>query len=186
GLEWAGGVPGSVGGAVAMNAGAHGSDTSRSLRAAYLVSRDGVLTERDGNELQFAYRRSGLIREGQYVVVAAEFSLERGQVDEIKGRMKEFAARRRRTQPLGMPSSGSVAKNPPGDHAGRLIEAASLKGTKVGGAQVSTVHGNFIVHTGDASAEDVRRLIDPVRQRAKEEFDVTLQLEVELVGWDHS
>src|SRR5690606_19757398 len=73
GLEWAGGVPGSVGGAVAMNAGAHGSDTSRSLRAAYLVSRDGVLTERDGNELQFAYRRSGLIREGQYVVVAAEF-----------------------------------------------------------------------------------------------------------------
>lgn len=186
GLEWAGGVPGTVGGAVAMNAGAHGSDTSRSLRVAYLASREGALVERAGEDLEFAYRRSGLVRDGQYVVVAAEFGLERDLVEDIKGRMKEFAARRRRTQPLGMPSSGSVFKNPPGDHAGRLIEAASLKGTRVGGAQVSTVHGNFIVNTGGATADDVRRLIELVRRRVKEEFDVTLQLEVELVGWDRS
>ena len=186
GLEWAGGVPGSVGGAVAMNAGAHGGDTSESLRVAYLVARDGTLVERTCDDLRFAYRKSGLIREEHYIVVAAEFCLKRDSRDEIKARMKQFAARRRRTQPLGMPSSGSVFKNPPGDHAGRLIEAASLKGTQIGGAQVSTVHGNFIVNAGDASADDVRRLIELVRRRVKEEFGVTLQLEVELVGWDHS
>ena len=186
GLEWAGGVPGTVGGAVAMNAGAHGSDTSRSLVAAHLASSDGELVVCPGEELGFEYRKSRLVRAGGYVVVAAEFRLEPGSVLEIEGRMKEFAARRRRTQPLGLPSSGSVFKNPPGDYAGRLIEAASLKGTRVGGAQVSTVHANFIVNTGDASADDVRRLIELVRRRVKEEFGVTLELEVELVGWDRS
>ena len=186
GLEWAGGVPGSVGGAVAMNAGAHGSDTSVILTRAYLVSRSGELIEAARNDLKFAYRRCGLVREGRHIVVAAEFSLKPNAKEAIKGRMRELASLRRRTQPLGMPSSGSVFKNPPGDYAGRLIEAASLKGTQIGGAQVSTVHGNFIVNTGDARAEDVRRLIELVRRRVEEEFGVRLELEVELVGWDGS
>src|SRR5690606_30695977 len=127
GLEWAGGVPGTVGGAVAMNAGAHGGETSRVLVKAELVSREG--------------RRFSAGPE----------------------RRREFAAGRRRTQPLGMPSSCSVFKKPPGDYAGRLIEAAGLKGTRIGGAEISTVHGNFIVNRGDARAEDVKSLIDLAR-----------------------
>lgn len=186
GLEWAGGVPGTVGGAVAMNAGAHGSDTSRCLAKAYLVTRDGEPVTRSLSELKFSYRQSRLLREEHHVVLAAEYRLVRDDPQAIIARMKEFAARRRCTQPLGMPSSGSVFKNPPGDYAGRLIEACSLKGTKIGGAQISTVHGNFIVNTGNARARDVYRLINLIRQRVKEEFDIDLEPEVELVGWDEN
>lgn len=186
GLEWAGGVPGTVGGAVAMNAGAHGSDTSRSLAQATLVTLDGERVTCSVSELKFAYRQSRLLREQRWVVVGAEFHLTPDEPGMILERMKAFAARRRHTQPLGMPSSGSVFKNPPGDFAGRLIEAASLKGTRIGGAQVSMVHGNFIVNTGNAQARDVYGLINLIRQRVKEEFDIDLELEVELVGWDEN
>ncbi len=186
GLEWAGGVPGTVGGAVAMNAGAHGSDTSRCLTQSFLVTRDGEPVTRSLSELKFSYRKSGLLREEHLVVLAAEFRLRRDDPEAVLARMKGFAARRRCTQPLGMPSSGSVFKNPPGDYAGRLIEACSLKGKKIGGAQVSTVHGNFIVNTGNARARDVYGLINLIRRRVKEEFDIDLEPEVELVGWDEN
>jgi len=184
GLEWAGGVPGTVGGAVAMNAGAHGGETSRVLVKAELVSREGRRFSAGPEEMRYSYRRSGLIRESRPVVVAAEFRLTRDDPQAVTARMKEFAARRRRTQPLGMPSSGSVFKNPPGDYAGRLIEAAGLKGTRIGGAEISTVHGNFIVNRGDARAEDVKSLIDLARNRVRDRFGIELELEVELVGWD--
>lgn len=184
GLEWGGGVPGTVGGAVAMNAGAHGSDTSKILRRAHLVSRDGERRAAALEEMRYSYRRSGLIREGGYVVVAAEFCLIPDDHRAITERMKRFAARRRSTQPLGVPSSGSVFKNPPGDYAGRLIEAAGLKGTRIGGAEISAVHGNFIVNRGDASARDVKSLIDLARRAVRDTFGIELELEVELVGWD--
>jgi len=186
GLEWAGGVPGTVGGAVAMNAGAHGSDTSRVVSRIHLATREGERIVRSAQEMRFSYRQCRLLREERLVVLGAEFELESDDPQAVAARMKEYAARRRRTQPLGMPSSGSVFKNPPGDYAGRLIEAASLKGTRIGGAQISTVHGNFIVNTGGARADDVYRLIALVRRRVKEEFDVDLELEVELVGWDEN
>jgi len=184
GLEWAGGVPGTVGGAVAMNAGAHGGETSKVLRGAHLVSRQGERSFASPKELRYTYRRSGLIREKGHVVLAAEFRLVPDDRRAIFERMKQFATRRRSTQPLGMPSSGSVFKNPPGDYAGRLIEAANLKGTRIGGAEISTVHGNFIVNRGNAKAEDVKRLIDLVRATVQDRFGIELELEVELVGWD--
>lgn len=184
GLEWGGGVPGTVGGAVAMNAGAHGGETSRLLKRVDVLDRSGRRLVLTPGEMEFAYRRCGRVRRDGLVVVGAEFQLEEGDPTEILARMKSFADRRRRTQPLGMPSSGSVFKNPPGDHAGRLIEAAQLKGTRIGGAQISTVHGNFIVNTGGARAEDVYRLIRLAQARVYEEFGVKLELEVELLGWD--
>lgn len=184
GLEWGGGVPGTVGGAVAMNAGAHGGETSRVVKRVHLIGRDGRPFSCSPEEMEFSYRKSGLIRKVRPVVVSAEFQLEEGDPEEILEQMKAFAARRRRTQPLGMPSSGSVFKNPPGDYAGRLIEAVQLKGARIGGAQISTVHGNFIVNTGGARADDVYRLIRLAQSRVYEEFGVKLELEVELVGWD--
>lgn len=186
GLEWAGGVPGTVGGAVAMNAGAHGSDTSRTIVWAHLVTRSGTRLSCTTQEMKFRYRQSELLREENHIVLGAEFDLKEDDPQEILARMKQFAARRRRTQPLGMPSSGSVFKNPPGDYAGRLIEAVSLKGVQIGGAQISSVHGNFIVNTGNACAQDVLDLIKLARRRVHEEFGVTLELEVELVGWDRN
>lgn len=184
GLEWAGGVPGTVGGAVAMNAGAHGSDTSRVLMYADMVDRAGNRRRISAEEMGFAYRTNRQVTNGGHVVLAGAFQLTPDDREAIIRRMKSFAARRRRTQPLGVPSTGSVFKNPPGDHAGRLIEAAGLKGVAVGGAQVSTVHANFIVNLGNATAYDVRTLIDRVKSKVKALFDIDLELEVELVGWD--
>lgn len=184
GLEWGGGVPGTVGGAVAMNAGAHGSEICDILLRAHLVTRDGKRLICSCDEMQYSYRRSGLIREKRHVVVGAEFQLRSERVEAITERMRRYAARRRSTQPLGVPSSGSVFKNPPGDYAGRLVEAANLKGTRIGGAQISEIHGNFIVNRGDATATDVKALIDLVRGTIRDRFGIDLELEVELVGWD--
>lgn len=184
GLEWGGGVPGTVGGAVAMNAGAHGGETSEILRVAHLVSRDGERLTLPVDAMRYSYRRSGLIREEGHVVVAAEFGLQEESVEAVTERMKGYAARRRSTQPLGVPSSGSVFKNPPGDYAGRLIEAAGLKGARIGGAEISQVHGNFIVNLGGARASDVKGLIDLARRAVRDQFGIELELEVELVGWD--
>lgn len=184
GLEWGGGVPGTVGGAVAMNAGAHGGETSRVLTVAHLVSRGGERLSVPVDRMRYSYRRSGLLREEGHVVVAAEFRLRQESAEAVIGRMKSYAARRRSTQPLGLPSSGSVFKNPPGDHAGRLIEAAGLKGTRIGGAEISQVHANFIVNLGGARASDVKELIDLARRVVCERFGIQLELEVELVGWD--
>lgn len=184
GLEWGGGIPGTVGGAVAMNAGAHGGEIRDVLLRAHLVSRDGTRLACSVEEMQYSYRRSGLIRETGHVVVGAEFQLRPEGVEAITRRMREYAARRRSTQPLGLPSSGSVFKNPPGDYAGRLVEAANLKGTRIGGAQISEIHGNFIVNRGDATARDVKALIDLVRSTVRDRFGIDLELEVELVGWD--
>ena len=136
------------------------------------------------HEMRFPHRQSALVKEERLVVLEAAFSLHEEDPKVVRERMKGFAARRRTTQPLGMPSSGSVFRNPPNDYAGRLIEAAGLKGFRIGGAQVSPVHGNFIVNTGGAKAQDVHDVIRHVQRRVAEEFAVHLELEVELVGWD--
>lgn len=177
-------MPGTVGGAVAMNAGAHGGETGRILTVAHLVTRGGERISVPVDQMRYSYRRSGLIREEGHVVVAAEFRLRPESAETVIGRMKAYAARRRSTQPLGQPSSGSVFKNPPGDHAGRLIEAAGLKGTRIGGAEISQVHANFIVNLGGARASDVKALIELARRVVHERFGIQLELEVELVGWD--
>jgi UDP-N-acetylmuramate dehydrogenase len=181
GLEFAGGIPGSVGGAVYMNAGAQGSDMSRILKQADIVLDDGELVTWTKDELQFAYRHS-LLHHRKGIVTEAVFELEFGDRKEIAAAMATYKDRRLRTQPLQLPSAGSTFRNPENHYAAKLIEEAGLKGFKVGGAEISTQHANFIINTGHATARDVLTLIDTVRRTVKETYGVELVPEVLVVG----
>jgi UDP-N-acetylmuramate dehydrogenase len=184
GLEWAVSVPGTVGGAVVGNAGAFGGDIAGSLASATILEPDGKVSEWPVERFEYRYRDSLLKRrpaETAWVVLAAKLALTPADPAELAGRADEFVARRRATQPPGA-SVGSMFKNPPGDFAGRLIEAAGLKGTQIGGAQISTVHANFFVNTAHATAADVKALIDLARGRVQGRFGVELALEIELIG----
>lgn len=181
GLEWAAAVPGTLGGAVYGNAGAFGGDMSQNLRQAELLTRSGRRTLTVA-EMGYGYRTSLLKRgELQGVVLAAELQLQPGDPQTIIRQMEAWTARRKATQPPGA-SMGSMFKNPPGDFAGRLIEAAGLKGTRIGNVEVSPVHANFFVNHGETRAADVRALIEKVRQTVFEQFGVELELEIELLG----
>jgi UDP-N-acetylmuramate dehydrogenase len=191
GLEWAVGVPGTIGGAVVNNAGAYGSSMADCLVRAELYSpaecrREWHLV----NWFEYEYRSSRLKRFGAegarergggFVVLQAELALSRKSPGKIENQMAAFNARRRASQPTGA-SIGSMFKNPPGDYAGRLIEAAGLKGKQVGGAQISPVHANFFINLGEARATDFSALIDIARQTVKERFDIELELEIEKIG----
>lgn len=181
GMEFAGGIPGTVGGAVYMNAGAHGSDLSRILIDAEILFEDGEAKVLTNEELNFSYRTS-LLQQRKGIVVGARFQLRAGDRKEIAATLAANKERRRRTQPLQMPCAGSVFRNPPGDHAGRLIEAAGLKGYQIGGAQVSEIHANFIVNRGGATATDVLTLINHIRSTVLEKFGVEMHPEVLVVG----
>ncbi|MDH3943888.1 MAG: UDP-N-acetylmuramate dehydrogenase [Anaerolineae bacterium] len=182
GLEWAAGVPGTVGGAIFGNAGAHGGDAAGSLRLADILHREGSRRAMTARELEFDYRSSLLKRQaGEYLVLAASFHLELKPQEEIEEKMNAYLSHRRSTQPPGA-SMGSMFKNPEGDYAGRLVDAAGLKGTKVGGARISELHGNFFTNEGDAKASDVFDLIEKAQDVVKEKFGVELELEIELVG----
>ncbi|PKN94341.1 MAG: UDP-N-acetylenolpyruvoylglucosamine reductase [Chloroflexi bacterium HGW-Chloroflexi-6] len=181
GLEWAATVPGTLGGAVYGNAGAFGGDIARDLLRAEVLLESGRAwwpVESFG----YGYRTSVLKRgELQAVVLAAEFKLKNARPEEIKTTIDQFVARRKATQPPGA-SMGSMFKNPPGDFAGRLIEAAALKGTRIGNVQISPVHGNFFVNEGETSASDVLALIRLAQDAVMQKFGVQLELEVELLG----
>lgn len=181
GMEFAGGIPGTVGGAVYMNAGAHGSDLSRILIEAEILFEDGEVKVLTNEEMNFSYRTS-LLQQRKGIVVEARFRLEPGDRKEIAATLAANKERRRKTQPLQMPCAGSVFRNPPGDHAGRLIEAAGLKGYRYGGAQVSEIHANFIVNRGGATATDVLTLINHIRSTIQTKFGVDLHPEVLVVG----
>jgi UDP-N-acetylmuramate dehydrogenase len=181
GLEFAGGIPGSVGGAVYMNAGAHGSDVSHILKQAEIVLQTGELIIMQRVDLHYAYRHS-LLHNVPGVVTEAVFELWEGDRKEIAGAMAAYRDRRIRTQPLQQPSAGSVFRNPEQDHAARLIEAAGLKGLRVGGAEVSVKHANFIVNIGQATAQDVLSLIDLIQTAIKQQFGIQLVPEVLVVG----
>ncbi len=181
GLEYAGGIPGTVGGAVYMNAGAHGSDVSRILKSAEVLLETGELVQKSKEELQYAYRHSSL-HNVPWVVTEAVFELESGDRKEIAAAMASNKDRRLRTQPLQMACAGSVFRNPEGDFSARLIEQAGLKGLRVGGAEVSNQHANFIVNTGQASAQDILTLIRRVQAIVKETFGIELKPEVLMVG----
>jgi len=179
GLEWSAGIPGSVGGAVVMNAGAHGSEMKDHL-VDVEVLRGGeivVIRKEEGN---FAYRTSAFTED---VVLAARFRLQPGNKEEIIKRKSELIARRNATQPLNLPNSGSMFKNPPGTFAAKLIEQASLKGKRIGDAQVSEKHANFMVNLGHARSDDILRLIDLVRRTVYQNTGLQLDLEVKLVGF---
>ncbi|MDX1509945.1 MAG: UDP-N-acetylmuramate dehydrogenase [Nitriliruptorales bacterium] len=182
GLGWMAAVPGSIGGAVRMNAGAHGGETRQLLRAATIVTLGSGARAWTPDELDFGYRHSA-VGEGD-VVVHATFALEAGDPDAIRREMEEIRNWRREHQPLNEPNCGSVFTNPPGDSAGRLIDAAGCKGYEVGGATVSTRHANFIVTRPGATARDVAAVIDHVIATVAEVAGVTLQTEVVRVGWE--
>ncbi|NLG73343.1 MAG: UDP-N-acetylmuramate dehydrogenase [Chloroflexi bacterium] len=186
GLEWAAGIPGTVGGAVAGNAGAHGGDMAGNLVLAEILHRMG--TEEPVREMMTASRlemtyRSSLIKRnpGAAVVLGASLRLEKSTPEAVQAKSDEFVAYRRRTQPPGA-SMGSMFKNPPGDFAGRLIEAAGLKGARVGEAEISTLHANFFINHGQAKAADILALINMAREAVFEKFRVPLALEIELLG----
>lgn len=193
GLEWAVSVPGTVGGAVVGNAGAHGGEVKDNLEYAMLIDGNGDVIEMSVVDFDYAYRDSAIKRLQprragfKPVVMSANFRLEVGDPDAIAARAEQYLAHRRTTQPVE-PSLGSTFVNPPGDYAGRLIEAAGLKGMCVGGVQVSARHANFIINSGGvgtASAQDVLNLMAHVRQTVAQRFGVELTSEIQLVGeWD--
>ncbi|MGE5586843.1 MAG: UDP-N-acetylmuramate dehydrogenase [Clostridia bacterium] len=181
GLEFAGGIPGTVGGAVAMNAAAYGRSTCQVVRTVTALTYEGKRMRLDRDDLGVGVKTTRVLLE-PLILVEAEFILSEDEPQAVLGRMQEYLEERSRKQPLSVPSAGCVFKNPTGGGAGRFIEAAGLKGTRVGGAEVSTVHANFIVNTGGATARDVLSLMEMVREAVYDEFGVVLEPEIRVLG----
>ncbi|HYO87776.1 MAG TPA: UDP-N-acetylmuramate dehydrogenase [Candidatus Limnocylindrales bacterium] len=183
GFEWAASVPGTLGGAVVNNAGAHGGDMAGNLESADVLDAERGRITLTLNDLAFGYRTSVLKArtDRRFLVLGALLRLTPGDPAAISARIDEFVAYRKRTQPPGA-SLGSIFKNPPGDYAGRLIEACGLKGIAVGGVQVSPVHGNFFIHRGGADAADYSALIDRVQAEVLAQTGVRLEPEIERLG----
>ena len=182
GMEWAAPVPGTVGGAVYGNAGAHGSDMAESLRMAKILHQQRGIEDWPVEKLDYQYRSSILKRERMPVVVlSAVLNVIQTSREEAWERIKSYQAHRKETQPPGA-SMGSIFKNPPDDYAGRLIEAAGLKGRRIGRSMISPVHANFIINLGGANATDIWRLITLTQEIVKEKFGVSLESEIELIG----
>jgi UDP-N-acetylmuramate dehydrogenase len=183
GFEWSVSVPGTLGGAIVNNAGAHGSDMATTLISAEIAFPGGKIETWPVESLDYHYRESALKRRNElFVVLSGTLKLTPGHNPaELQAKADQFIAHRKRTQPPGA-SLGSMFKNPPGDYAGRLIEAAGLKGKQIGGVIISPVHGNFFVNTGNGTASDYRELIQLAQKTVQEKFGVSLELEVELIG----
>lgn len=180
GLEFAEGIPGSVGGSLVMNAGAYGSEMEKVVRRVEGVSLAGVPLAFGREKLRFSYRQTEL--PADMVVTQVKMALTPESIETIDRRMREIMARRKQSQPFGYPNCGSVFRNPPGDYAGRLIEAAGLKGRRVGRAEVARQHANFILNLGGARARDVRELIELIRAELKRRYQVELATEIHFVG----
>ena len=181
GLEFAAGIPGSVGGAVVMNAGAYGGEMKDVLQSVKVLTEEGELLVLTTEELELGYRHS-CVPERKYIVVEATMELSAKPEEEIRACMAELRAKRAEKQPLEYPSAGSTFKRPEGYFAGKLIMDAGLRGYTVGGAQVSEKHCGFVINKGGATAADVRQLMQDVHDRVKEQFDVELEPEVKMIG----
>jgi UDP-N-acetylmuramate dehydrogenase len=186
GMEWAAGLPGTVGGAVVGNAGAFEGHIAGVLRSATVLGPNGEIVQRPNQWFEFEYRwtrikGAGEQGDGGHVVLAAAFGLHPGDPQALEARVAEILEWRKTRHPSGA-TMGSTFKNPPGGHAGYLIEQAGLRGTRIGGAQISELHGNFLMNTGAATAADVRALIELARAEVMRQFGVELELEIELVG----
>lgn len=181
GMEFASGIPGTMGGAVMMNAGAYGGEMKDIIREVTVLTREGELLTLSKEEMNFGYRTS-VVKEKGYVVISAVLQLRKGDREEIRKVMDELKERRVTKQPLDMPSAGSTFKRPEGYFAGKLIMDAGLRGFSVGGAQISEKHCGFVVNKGDATAADVFGLIREVQKRVQEQFGVTLEPEVKFLG----
>ncbi len=181
GLEFAEGIPGTLGGAVTMNAGAYGGEMSMVVENTEYLARDAKVLTLDRRGHCFG-KRSSYIQSDGGIVLETQLKLNRGKKEEIRAKMEEFAARRRAKQPLDMPSAGSVFKRPEGLFAGKLVQDCGLKGYRIGGAEVSCLHCGFIVNGGSATAADVITLIEHIQTAVLEQFCVELQTEVRIVG----
>ena len=181
GLEFAHGIPGTVGGAVCMNAGAYGGEMAQVVREATLLLPEEGIRTLTGAEMAFGYRRSFLTDHPDAVVLRAEFCLTPGDPAAIRGRMKELLEKRRASQPLEFPSAGSTFKRPEGYYAGTLIDQCGLKGLTVGGAQVSEKHAGFVINRGGATCADVKELIRQIQERVFAQAGVRLEPEVRII-----
>lgn len=181
GLEFASGIPGTVGGGVVMNAGAYGGELAQVVTGVEVLSADGELLLLDNETMEFGYRRS-TIRRQPFIVTEVFLELKAGDSDAIRAKMDELAVRRREKQPLEYPSAGSTFKRPEGYFAGELIMNAGLRGFQVGGARVSDKHCGFVINTGNASAADIMDVIWEVQRRVKDRFQVVLEPEVVFLG----
>jgi UDP-N-acetylmuramate dehydrogenase len=182
GLEFASGIPGSVGGAVYMNAGAHGSDISKILTRAHILFEDGSIEWLSNDEMEFTYRTSVLQKERPGIVLEAEFELTKGDRTAIVSQMQKNKDYRKETQPWNFPCAGSIFRNPLPNYAGKLIEEAGLKGFQIGGAKISEMHGNFIVNAGNATAKDVLDLIQYIKDKIFNLYGIKVETEVEIIG----
>ena len=184
GCEFMATVPGDIGGGIAMNAGCFSQQVSDSLHRIEVVLRDGNVIEIEHTDLKMAYRHTQLPTGS--LVLSATFTLHPDSPEQIRERMRSMRSRRSSTQPLAQPNCGSVFKNPNGDHAARLIEAAGLKGFRIGGAQISDQHANFIINTGEASSADIIALIRRAQAAVKQHSDIELETEVRMIGeWEY-
>ncbi|MCX7793359.1 MAG: UDP-N-acetylmuramate dehydrogenase [Thermodesulfovibrionales bacterium] len=179
GFEGLLGIPGTVGGAVKGNAGAFGCEIKDKLRLVRLLTTDGVLKELKREDIHFSYRNSSI--GDREIILEAEFSFKIDAVEELEKRMRDYLQKRRQTQPLGLPSAGSVFKNPPGDFAGRLIEQAGCKGMRSGDMEVSMIHANFIVNRGRGTQKDFLNLVERVQERVMKKFNLFLEPEVKII-----
>lgn len=185
GGEFMAGIPGTVGGALAMNAGCYGAEAWDVVAKVQTINRHGEVKIREKNVFKTSYRHveleAGILGSDEWFV-GAWFELQAGNADESAQKIKELLAKRLASQPLNLPNAGSTFRNPTGDHAARLIEACGLKGVQIGGAQVSTKHANFIVNLGDATAADIEQLIAHMRDTVQQQFGIELQQEVRVIG----
>ena len=181
GLEFAAGIPGSIGGAVVMNAGAYGGEMKQIVQMVRVMDKEGEILTLDNDTMEFGYRTS-IIRDRPFIVLGVVLRLTPGNKDEIGAKMKELMKQRKSKQPLEYPSAGSTFKRPDGYYAGKLIMDAGLRGYRIGGAQVSEKHCGFVVNTGGATAADIREVIEEVRERVLDRFHVRLEPEVIFLG----
>jgi UDP-N-acetylmuramate dehydrogenase len=181
GLEFASGIPGTIGGAMVMNAGAYGGEMKDVVTAVTVLTKDGDIKTLTGSEMNFRYRGSVVEDEG-YIVLEAVMELKEGNLEEIQARIDELSLQRRTKQPIEYPSAGSTFKRPEGYFAGKLIQDANLRGYQVGGAQVSEKHCGFVINAGGATAADVMQLMQDVSDKVNAQFGVTLEPEVKRIG----
>ncbi|WP_339253404.1 UDP-N-acetylmuramate dehydrogenase [Sporosarcina sp. FSL W8-0480] len=181
GFEFACGIPGSIGGAMAMNAGAYGGEVKDIILQCTVLTKSGELLVLSKDELELGYRKSIIATEGYYVL-SADFELMKGDLKEIQAKVADLTFQRESKQPLEFPSAGSVFKRPPGYFAGKLIQDCGLQGKGCGGAEVSTKHAGFIINKNSATASDYIATINMVKSEVKKKFDVDLELEVKIVG----
>lgn len=183
GLEFAIGIPGTIGGAIYMNAGAYGNNMSNIVKSVIVLNEKFQIKEIPLEKLKFDYRYSIFQANKNLICVAANIKLEHGNHDEIASKIKENLLKRKNSQPLEYPSAGSVFRNPEGNNAGKIIEELGLKGKNIGGAEISTKHANFIINKNNASSSDILNLIKLVQKEVKDKYKIDLKLEQQLVNW---